>query len=305
MARRDRYALNSDERSGVAWFLDQAGRIPLLTHEEEIILGRSIQAMMGLLRDKPDGPYDADEKRILRSGKRAKDRFVNANLRLVVNVAKKYLVAVRNLELSDLIQEGMFGLIRGVEKFDPERGYKASTYCYWWIRQGVSRAISQQDRCIRLPINAIECLNKVRNWAPVFLEEHGRAPSFEECAEHCGVTPIVMRRYLMHSTGVGSLDQTARNDEHSSELIDLVVGTEASPMDVMELDDGMEKVQTWMSRLTDKESTIITLMYGLDGEGDRVGREVSEALGCSRQAVQQAAKKAMNRMRLQAYGAAA
>jgi RNA polymerase primary sigma factor len=302
MSRRDRHALNSNERSSVSWFLDQAGRVPLLTHEEELLLGRAVQEWVAI-RDTAD-PTPA-QKRTIRTGRRAYDRMFNANLRLVVNVSKKYLVAVRSLELSDLIQEGCFGLSRAIEKFDPARGYKFSTYAYWWIRQGVSRAISQQDRCIRLPINAIECLNKVRNWAPVFLEEHGRAPSFEECAVHCGITPIVMRRYLMHSTGVGSLDQTARNDEQSSELIEMIAGTEASPMDVMELDDGMEKVQTWMSRLTDKESTIITLMYGLDGAGDRVGREVGEALGCSRQAVQQAAKKAMNRMRLQAYGAAA
>lgn len=302
MSRRDRHALSSNERSSVAWFLDQAGRVPLLTHEEELLLGRAVQEWVAL-RDTAD-PTPA-QKRTIRTGRRAYDRMFNANLRLVVNVSKKYLVAVRSLELSDLIQEGCFGLSRAIEKFDPARGYKFSTYAYWWIRQGVSRAISQQDRTIRLPINAIECLNKVRNWAPVFLEEHGRAPSFEECAAYCEITPIVMRRYLMHSTGVGSLDQTARNDEHSSELIDLVAGTEASPMDAMELDDGMEKVKTWMARLTDKEATIITLMYGLDGEGDRVGREVGEALGCSRQAVQQTAKKAMNRMRLQAYGAAA
>jgi RNA polymerase sigma factor (sigma-70 family) len=294
--------MNSREREGIAWFLDQAGRIPLLTHEEEILLGRAVQAWMPI-RDIENPTLE--QKRIIRAGKRAYERMFNANLRLVVNVSKKYLVAVRHLELQDLVQEGCVGLSRAIEKFDPTRGFKFSTYSFWWIRQGVSRAISQQDRCIRLPINAIECLNKVRNWAPVFLEEHGRAPSFEECAAYCEITPIVMRRYLMHSTGVGSLDQTARNDEQSSELIEMIAGTEASPMDVMELDDGMEKVKTWMACLTDKEATIITLMYGLDGEGDRVGREVGEALGCSRQAVQQTAKKAMNRMRLQAYGAAA
>ncbi len=289
----------------VAWFLNQAGRIPLLTHEEEIILGRSVQAMAQLLRDKPDGPYNADEKRILRTGKRAKDRFIKANLRLVVNVAKKYLVAVRSLELNDLIQEGMFGLIRGVEKFDPERGYKASTYFYWWIRQGISRAISQQDRCIRLPPNAIGCLNKVRDWAPSFFAEHGRAPTFEECAEYCGITPIVMRRYLMHSTGVGSLDQTARNGDNSIELIDLVVGTEASPMEAIELDDGIEKVQTWMGGLTDKETSVVSLLYGLDGEGGRVWREVGAALGCSSQNAQQIGKRAINKMRRTAHGTAA
>jgi RNA polymerase sigma factor (sigma-70 family) len=302
MSRRDRHALSSHERSGVSWFLDQAGRVPLLTHEEELLHGRAVQEWIAV-RDTV-APTPA-QKRTIRAGRRAYDRMFNANLKLVVNVSKKYLVAVRSLELSDLIQEGCFGLSRAIEKFDPARGYKFSTYAYWWIRQGVSRAISQQDRTIRLPINAIECLNKVRNWAPVFLEEHGRAPTFEECAAYCEITPIVMRRYLMHSTGVGSLDQTARNDDNSCELIDLVVGTEASPMDVMELDDGIEKVQSWMGALSDKEVTVITLMYGLDGGGTRVGEKIGQAIGHSRQAAQQAAKRALDKMRLQAHGAAA
>lgn len=297
MSRRDRHALNHNERSSVSWFLDQAGRVPLLTHEEELLLGRAVQEWVAI-RDTAE-PTPA-QKRIIRSGRRAYDRMFNANLRLVVNVSKKYMVAVRSLELSDLIQEGCFGLSRAIEKFDPARGYKFSTYAYWWIRQGVSRAISQQDRCIRLPINAIECLNKVRNWAPLFLEEHGRAPSFEECAEYCGVQAHVMRRYLMHSTGVGSLDQVARNDDNSSELIELVAGTEASPMEEMELDDGIEKVQAWMGNLTEQQTNVLTLLFGLDGEGQRSQKEASRVVGVSRQRVSDVSKIAMRKMRLQA-----
>jgi RNA polymerase primary sigma factor len=302
MSRRDRYAINLHERSGVAWFLNQAGRVPLLTHEEELLLGRAVQDWVAVREETSPTPA---QKRTIRIGRRAYDRMFNANLRLVVNVSKRYLVAVRTLELSDLIQEGSFGLARAIEKFDPARGYKFSTYAYWWIRQGVSRAISQQDRCIRLPINAIECLNKVRNWAPSFFAEHGRTPTFEECAEYCGVTPIVMRRYLMHTQGTTSLDATAHSGENATDLLDLIAGSDASPMDVLELSDGITKVEEWMDGLTEKETAVITLLYGLDGEGSRCGREIGDALGCSRQNAQQIAARALNRMKLQAHGAAA
>ena len=184
------------ETDGVQDFLNQAGKIPLLTHSEEILLGRSVQAMQALLAENPQGPYAKDESLVLRRGKRAKERMVTANLRLVVSIAKRYLRVAQHLGFDDLIQEGMFGLIRGVEKFDPERGYRGSTYFYWWIRQSISRAISQQDRIIRLPVNAIDCLNKLRLWMPQFFREHGRMPSPQECADHVEVTLPVMRHYL-------------------------------------------------------------------------------------------------------------
>lgn len=297
MSRRDRHALNSRERDGVSWFLNQAGRVPLLTHEEELLLGRAIQQWIAI-RDEAD-PTPA-QKRIIRSGRKAYERMFSANLRLVVNVSKKYLVAVRSLELSDLIQEGCFGLSRAVEKFDPTRGYKFSTYAYWWIRQSISRGISQQDRTIRLPINAIECLNKVRNWMPRFLQEHGRTPTFIECAEYCGVTSAVMRRYLMHATAVGSLDQTARPDDDSIHLIDLIAGSEMAPLDVMELDDGIANIQAWMTTLTPQQAAVTRLLYGMDGNEPMSLSEAGKEAGVSRQRISDIKRSVLRRMQLHA-----
>ena len=155
-------------------YLRDIGRVPLLSHEQEITLGRQVQDLMALenlenelesdLGEKPDLKFFADKagisyiqlKKKLKNGRRAKERMVAANLRLVVSVAKKY--TKRNMELLDLIQEGTIGLVRGVEKFDPTRGYKFSTYAYWWIRQGITRAIAEKSRSIRLPIHITECL---------------------------------------------------------------------------------------------------------------------------------------------------
>ena len=140
-------------------YLNQIGKIPLLTAAEEIELGNSIQRMMPLL-DKPD--LTKDEQKIIRIGKRAKKRMVQGNLRLVISVASKYNKMTSRLSMQDLIQEGNIGLIRAVEMFDPSRGYKFSTYAYWWIRQGITRAIAEKSRTIRLPIHITETLNKLK-----------------------------------------------------------------------------------------------------------------------------------------------
>ena len=153
-------------------YLRDIGRIPLLEHDEEILLGRQVQRMMEIKAVKELASPETDEdlaavlditlkelKRELRDGEKAKDKMVTANLRLVVSVAKKY--TKRNMELLDIIQEGTIGLVRGVEKFDPGRGYKFSTYAYWWIRQGITRAIAEKSRAIRLPIHVTENLSLI------------------------------------------------------------------------------------------------------------------------------------------------
>ena len=140
-------------------YLNQIGKIPLLTAAEEIELGNSIQRMMPLL-DKPD--LTKEEQKVIRIGKRAKKRMVQGNLRLVISVASKYNKMTCRLSMQDLIQEGNIGLIRAVEMFDPSRGYKFSTYAYWWIRQGIMRATQTQDRMIKLPSGAPDGLRKVR-----------------------------------------------------------------------------------------------------------------------------------------------
>merc|ERR1712159_109632 len=179
-------------------YLRDIGRVPLLSHEQEITLGRQVQDLMVLenleselesdLGAKPDLKFFADKagltsiqlKKKLKSGRRAKERMVAANLRLVVSVAKKY--TKRNMELLDLIQEGTIGLVRGVEKFDPTRGYKFSTYAYWWIRQGITRAIAEKSRAIRLPIHITEMLNKLKKGQRELSQDLGRTPSITELA---------------------------------------------------------------------------------------------------------------------------
>ncbi|MGA1512658.1 MAG: sigma-70 family RNA polymerase sigma factor, partial [Aquiluna sp.] len=141
-------------------YLNQIGKIPLLTAAEEIELGHAIQKMIAVQTDQPS----KEEQRILRIGKRAKERMIKGNLRLVVGVAKKYKHLTNRLTMHDLVQEGNIGLIRAVELFDPARGYKFSTYAYWWIRQGIMRSIQVQDRIIKLPTGAGDALRKVRTF---------------------------------------------------------------------------------------------------------------------------------------------
>ena len=175
-------------------YLRDIGRIPLLETEEEILLGRKVQRLMTLLQMKEELSLDNDSlaeamdiplkqlKREIREGEKAKDKMVTANLRLVVSVAKKY--TKRNMELLDIIQEGTIGLVRGVEKFDPGRGYKFSTYAYWWIRQGITRAIAEKSRSIRLPIHITEMLNKLKKGQRELSQELSRTPSIKELSEY-------------------------------------------------------------------------------------------------------------------------
>ena len=289
----------SNNHDSVSGLLNAAGRIPLLTHDEEIMLSRRVQAMQALLADNPSGPYSDDERRIIRTGKRAKERMINANLRLVVSIAKKYIRAARHLELGDLIQEGMFGLIRGVEKFDPERGYRLSTYGYWWIRQSITRGISQSERTIRLPVNAIECLGKLRLWLPLFIAEHGRSPTYDECAAYCGVQPTVMRHYMEHTNGVSSLDGAIRGAEDMC-ILDTVAADTPDAYEAIELEDGAIRLSAWLSHLNEYQQSVITLRHGLNGLPPMSQSEVSKKLGVSRQAIQQAERASIMRLRVQA-----
>ena len=188
----------------ISWYLSNIGRVPLLTPAEEIELGNQVQKMMVLTEDgqlnEKTKEFTPQDKRIIKIGRRAKERMMKANLRLVVSVAKKY--QGKGLELLDLVQEGSLGLERAVEKFDPTRGYKFSTYAFWWIRQSMTRAIACQSRTIRLPVHLSERLATIRKISRELAHKLGAMPSRIEIAEAMEIDveelDSVLRLSLIH-----------------------------------------------------------------------------------------------------------
>ena len=232
-------------------YLRDIGRVPLLSHEQEITLGRQVQELMSLeqleseLEGQTGEPASHKElakaaglpalqlKKKLQSGRRAKERMVSANLRLVVSVAKKY--TKRNMELLDLIQEGTIGLVRGVEKFDPTRGYKFSTYAYWWIRQGITRAIAEKSRTIRLPIHITEMLNKLKKGQRELSQEMGRTPTVSELAEFVELPEEEVKELMCRARQPMSLEMKV-GDGDETELLELLAGEEELPSEKVEVD---------------------------------------------------------------------
>ena len=228
----------------VRTYLHEIGRVPLLTHEQEIVYGKQVQKMMPLIeqRDRlaenlgrePSSlewmnsvKLNAEEfNRILQFGNRAKKKMIEANLRLVVAIAKKY--QKRNMEFLDLIQEGSLGLERGVEKFDPTKGYKFSTYAYWWIRQAITRAIAQQSRTIRLPIHITEKLNKIKKTQRELAQKLGRNATPAEIAQILEIEPSQIREYLSMARQPISLDVRV-GDNQDTELSELLEDDGISP----------------------------------------------------------------------------
>ena len=296
-------------------YLRDIGRVPLLSHEQEITLGRQVQELMGLeeLREeltmRAGGTEPGTEelaaaaglsplvlKRRLQAGRRAKERMVAANLRLVVSVAKKY--TKRNMELLDLIQEGTIGLVRGVEKFDPTRGYKFSTYAYWWIRQGITRAIAEKSRTIRLPIHITETLNKLKKGQRELSQELGRTPTITELAVAVELPEEEVKDLLCRARQPVSLE-TKVGDGEDTELLDLLAGDGAGPDELVAGECLKGDLQALLERLPELQGKVLKMRYGIEGDEPMSLTSIARSLGMSRDKTRNLERRALEGIRSQ------
>jgi len=279
----------------MTWYLSSIGREPLLTPAEEIELGNQVQTMMRLVEE-GRADYSIQERKIIKIGRRSKERMMKANLRLVVSVAKKY--QGKGLELLDLIQEGSLGLERAVEKFDPTRGYKFSTYAFWWIRQSMTRAIACQSRTIRLPVHLSERLATVRKVSLELAHKLGAMPSRREIAEAIGMPVDELDSLLRQALTTSSLDAPINADEGRSFLGDLIADNSSEePLDQVERGIHQEQLGRWLGHLTDQEREVLGLRFGLDGQERHTLAEIGRLLDVSRERVRQVELKALRKLR--------
>jgi RNA polymerase primary sigma factor len=285
-------------------YLKQIGKVALLNAEEEVELAKRIEAGLYAtekfreLTDKGEKLAVAvrrDLQWIMRDGNRAKNHLLEANLRLVVSLAKRY--TGRGMAFLDLIQEGNLGLIRAVEKFDYTKGYKFSTYATWWIRQAITRAMADQARTIRIPVHMVEVINKLGRIQRELLQDLGREPTPEELAKEMDITPEKVLEIQQYAREPISLDQTI-GDEGDSQLGDFIEDSEAVvAVDAVSFTLLQDQLQSVLETLSEREAGVVRLRFGLTDGQPRTLDEIGQVYGVTRERIRQIESKTMSKLR--------
>ncbi len=293
-------------------YLQEIGRIRLLRAEEEIELARKIADLLelerireriedNLEREISDGEWAVEVgmelpkfRRRLFLGRRAKDKMVQSNLRLVVSIAKKYMN--RGLSFQDLIQEGSLGLIRAAEKFDHEKGYKFSTYATWWIRQAITRAIADQSRTIRLPVHLYETISRIKKTTKLLSQEMGRKPTEEEIATRMEMT-IEKLRFIAKSAQLPISLETPIGKEEDSRLGDFIEADGETPEDQVSKSLLREDLENVLDTLSPRERDVLRLRYGLDDGRMKTLEEIGQIFNVTRERIRQIEAKALRKLR--------
>ena len=270
----DQSYLDDIADDSVRLYLREIGKIPLLSAEEELALA----------------------KRVVDGDKDAKDKMAEANMRLVVSIAKRYVG--RGLDLLDLIQEGNTGLLRAVEKFDPDKGFKFSTYATWWIRQAITRAIADQARTIRIPVHMVETINKLLRTQRRLTQELNREPTNEEIAKAMDLDVDKVEHIMKIKQDISSLDASIRDDEEESVLADFIEDEEtARPEDSANTQLLKEQVKDMLGALTEREQKILKLRFGLEDGKQHTLEEVGQEFSVTRERIRQIEAKALAKLR--------
>jgi RNA polymerase primary sigma factor len=285
-------------------YLKQIGKVALLNAEEEVELAKRIEAGLYAaerVRKSPEENKAAspqlrrDLNWIVRDGERAKNHLLEANLRLVVSLAKRY--TGRGMAFLDLIQEGNLGLIRAVEKFDYTKGYKFSTYATWWIRQAITRAMADQARTIRIPVHMVEVINKLGRIQRELLQDLGREPTPEELAKEMDITPEKVLEIQQYAREPISLDQTI-GDEGDSQLGDFIEDSEAVvAVDAVSFTLLQDQLQSVLATLSEREAGVVRLRFGLTDGQPRTLDEIGQVYGVTRERIRQIESKTMSKLR--------